>query len=208
MPAKGREVLLAKVQTHRIQTGAQSAPASAVEPAFDVTLRPGEQIIWSARSRGRDFSGEHFVVPGLCMALGAFSLWWIMTGRNGPDSPTFPAGLMLWALAWFGGFGWLCWSLVHAPDNSAAVLTNQRLFFRPAMWPHYIACFGRRSDPYLRPIRMLRLIGRKQRPLLKLHGMFFVRTGPVVLGIDRPLEIAQLIKSTLKLDLPVEDRAT
>jgi hypothetical protein len=59
------------------------------------------------------------------------------------------------------------------------------------------------------PIRKIRITGNRQTGSVQLRSMGD-RDHPAgdsmsLTGIERPLEIAALIKSTLKLDLPIED---
>jgi hypothetical protein len=185
-------------------------PALIEAPAFDpVFLRwfaPGERVIWAGRSRGFDFSTQQWLVLAIYVLVAIVPVGFAISGRGTSIPWLRDLGLAVFAAIWLFGLIHAWWTLVTSPFNAEAVLTDRRLYIRKGMIRRPIRRLGGPADRISLRIRMLRLTGPADAPLLHLRGFMSNYTGSVALRIDQPYERAQLIKSTLNLAIPIKDR--
>jgi len=202
MPAKGREQFVAHMTQEA--TGlppAASAESAALHPKITRVLESGEQIIRTGRGRGLSLTVTECVLLGLfALLFGAGIVRAIETG--------VPFNLA-WAAVMAIIVPLIIWGAAAKSHGSVWALTNRRLLFvcgpNPS-WPMNWAWSLSNRRPYAPRIRELTVTGGKDHGRIALRGMSWGNVPAVTLtGVDRPLELAALIKSTLALDLPVED---
>jgi hypothetical protein len=178
----------------------------AFNPEFMRWFAPGERVIWYGRSKGFNFTSQQFVVLAIYAAIAALPTWvWFF--NTDPDQrlvKDIAFGVI--AIVWLLGLIHAWWKQVTAPFLAEAVLTDRRLYVRKGVFRRKIRRYGGARDKISYRIRLLRLTGRQDRALLKLRGFMANTTGPVMLRVENPEHVAELIKSTLHLEVPIRDR--
>jgi len=171
--------------------------------AFTRRLAVDERVILSGRGRGFDLAFEHFAIPGF---FAAAYLAWANPKGYGPGAADMIAAI-LFALFSFGIIAAVGFSLIAGSNGAWFALTDRRLLYRRSGPLEMAFALTGPSDRYGWRIRTLRVSGTKDWGSIKLHPMLALPSnGPVLLaGVDKPFEVAQLIKNTLNLDLPIED---
>jgi hypothetical protein len=175
--------------------------APAYHPDFTHFFAPGERVVWAGRSRGLDFGPDQLIVLAAFLAVGVFPLMAWLFAHFGPIRLT---ALIAFGLVWTYGLLHALWTLTFSTLNQA-VLTDRNLYIRSGLVRRRIRRFGLKRNKLTHKILMLRLTGPAARPLLRLRGAGSNYTGPISLRIDKPFDVARLIKATLHLPLPIED---
>jgi fumarate reductase subunit D len=167
--------------------------------------RSGETVIWWAYSSGRLWRDRDMVwqVLGLAIATTIIVLLWLTSPPDGKTTIALAAGIVGVTL-----IGTLALTL-FPPRREIYGLTNRRIIVACPM-PGDIWSAQPERDGLGQPIRALEVSGTRERGTIALGNPSFtlwIRQYPSLrlVGIDRPLEVAQQIKSVLKLDLPIED---
>jgi hypothetical protein len=182
--------------------------AQGFNPEFIRWFAPGERVIWHGRSKGFNFTSQQFVILAIYGAIGALPTWvWVF--NTDPDQRLIKdTAFIVIAMIWGVGLVHAWWIQVTAPFLAEAVLTDRRLYVRKGVFRRQIRRYGGARDKISYRIRLLRLTGRYDRALLKLRGFMANATGPVMLRVENPAHVAELIKATLHLEVPIRDLTT
>ncbi len=170
-------------------------------PALREKLRPNETILWWSRGKGSTLDERtSWFVPLVCTASGALLLA-ALPGEIGRWSATLGFAIAIAVVIY---------RLFAAAGLELYALTNDRVLFIPGAPP--VLCFSlHRDGGSAGAISELLVTGKRDKGHLRLQSAFgrhsTFRHRPIRLtGIKRPLEVAALIKATLHLPMPVEDR--
>jgi hypothetical protein len=190
------------------QLPARIEAATAFNPEFMRWFAPGERVIWYGRSRGFNFTSQQFLILAIYAAIGAFPTWVWFFNTDPDERLAKDIAFGVIAAIWLVGLVHAWWTQVTAPFLAEAVLTDRRLYVRKGVFRRQIRRYGGARDKISYRIRLLRLTGRQDRALLKLRGFMANATGPVMLRVENPAQVAELIKDTLHLDVAIRDRTT
>lgn len=189
-----------------LQLPARIEEPPAFDPEFLRWFAPGERAIWWGRSRGLYVSAQQIAILAIYAAIAIPPLWvWLFiheTDQRVAKDVAFAGLACLWTI----GLLHALWKHMTAPCRADAVLTDRRLYLRTGVFRRTIRRLGGPRDKLSRRIHMLRLIGPNKRPLLKLRGFMANETGIVLLRLDNPHTLADLIETTLAPDLELKDR--
>jgi hypothetical protein len=195
----------------------QNAPPGAIPVEQLITglrteMHKNEHVLWQGRGSGRAFNAFN---RGLLLRFGliiigfALVLWWML------DNPNPSNNWLAWILVLIlvGRFALFFWQSSATPKRQVAMLTTRRLLsvdiVRPETnWTIAIGGEGHAEGQYADPHPIV-VTGTKERGHIKLNrSIGKVRAYPpfILFNAARPLELAKLIKSTLKIDQPIEDR--
>lgn len=195
----------------------EPAPAGAIPIEKLITgLRPemqkNEYVLWQGRGSGRAFNAFN---RGLLFRFGliivgfALVLWWML------DNPNPSNNWLAWVLVAILviRFGIFFLQSSATPKRQVAMLTNKRVLsvdiLRPETnWTISPGGEGRAEGQYAAPHPIV-VTGTKERGHITLNRpVGKIRAYPpfILFNAERPVELAQLIKSTLKIDQPIEDR--
>lgn len=195
----------------------EPAPAGAIPVEKLLTgLRPelqkNEHVLWQGRGSGRAFNAFN---RGLLLRFGliiigfALALWWML------DNPNPGNNWLAWVLVAIlvGRFAIFFLQSSATPKRQVAMLTTKRLhsvdILRPETnWTISLRGEGRAEGQHAKPHPIV-VTGTKERGHIKLNRPIGkIRAYPpfILFNAERPLELAQLIKTTLKIDQPIEDR--
>jgi hypothetical protein len=169
---------------------------------------PGERVIWYGRSKGFNFTSQQFVILAIYAAIAAVPLWVWLFIHDPEHQVQKDIGIAVIGTVWVLGLIHAWWKQVTAPFLAEAVLTDRRLYVRKGVFRRKIRRYGGQRDKISYRIRLLRITGKQNRALLKLRGFMANTTGPVMLRVENPVHVAELIKDTLHLTLPIKDRTT
>jgi hypothetical protein len=175
-------------------------------------LQKNEHVLWQGRGSGRAFNalGRGFLIRVGLVAVAAGLLLFLMFDNR---SPTY--NWVVWALValLIGRLALFIWNSSSTPSRQVAMLTTQRLAsidqMRPSTnWQIARGGEGRADGKYFAPHPII-VTGTKTR------GHIRVNTAPqntrayppfVLYNAERPVELAERIKTTLKIDQPIQDR--
>ncbi len=195
----------------------EPAPAGAIPVEKLLTgLRPelqkNEHVLWQGRGSGRAFNAFNrglLLRFGLIVIAFALTLWWMLDNPN-PSNNWLAWVLVLILVARFALF---FLQSSATPKRQVAMLTTKRLhsvdILRPETnWTISLGGEGRAEGQHAGPHPIV-VTGTKERGHIKLNrSIGKVRAYPpfILFNAERPLELAQLIKTTLKIEQPIEDR--
>ncbi len=195
----------------------EPAPAGAIPVEKLLTgLRPelqkNEHVLWQGRGSGRAFNAFNrglLLRFGLIVIAFALALWWMLDNPN-PSNNWLAWVLVLILVARFALF---FLQSSATPKRQVAMLTTKRLhsvdILRPETnWTISLGGEGRAEGQHAGPHPIV-VTGTKERGHIKLNrSIGKVRAYPpfILFNAERPLELAQLIKTTLKIEQPIEDR--
>lgn len=187
-------------------------PVDQLITGLRTEMHKNEYVLWQGRGSGRAFNAFN---RGLLLRFGlivvgfALVLWWML------DNPNPSNNWLAWVLVAIlvGRFALFFWQSSATPKRQAAMLTTQRLhsvdILRPETnWTVVIGGEGRAEGQHAEPHPII-VTGTKERGHVKLNrSIGKVRAYPpfILFNAERPVELAQLIKKTLKIDQPIEDR--
>lgn len=195
----------------------EPAPAGAIPVDQLMTglrseMHKNEHVLWQGRGSGRAFNAFN---RGLLLRFGliivgfALVLWWML------DNPNPGNNWLAWILVLIlvGRFALFFWQSSATPKRQVAMLTTKRVLsvdiVRPETnWTISIGGEGRAEGQHAAPHPIV-VTGTKERGHIKLNNpVGKIRAYPpfILFNAERPLELAQLIKTTLKIDQPIEDR--
>ena len=186
-------------------------PAEKLLPGLRGQLQKNEHVLWQGRGSGRAFSAFNRALLlrfGL-LALGAGLLIYLMLDNRNP-SYNWVAWVLLALLV--GRVGLFVWQSSATPSRQVAMLTTHRLLsidlLRP-MTNWQVDMKGEsRADGKHFPPQPIIVTGTKQRGHIRLNrAPQNTRVYPpfILFNAERPLEVAEKIRKTLKIDQPVED---
>jgi len=175
-------------------------------------LQKGEHVLWQSRGSGRAFNA---LSRGLLLRLGLLAIataavvFLLLDNRN----PAYNwvawtlIGLLVARIALF------IWQSSATPARQVAMLTTQRVvstdLMRPlTSWQIDRGGEGRADGRHTAPHPIV-VTGSKQRGHVRLNraAQNWRAYPPFILfNVENPLEVAQLIKKTLDIEQPIEDR--
>lgn len=175
-------------------------------------LQKDEHVLWQGRGSGRAFTVFNRALllrfALLAIAVGVVVVW-MMSGPNQANS--WVAWALIAILA--ARVGLFVWQSSNTPSRQVAMLTTKRVVsvdeLRPeTSWAIHHGGEGRAEGEHLDPHPII-VTGTKARGHIRLnHATRKIRAYPpfILFSAERPLELAEKIKRTLKIDQPIEDR--
>lgn len=200
------------------QTEPATPPPSGAIPVENLynglrgQLQKDEHVFWQGKGSGRalDAFNPALILRFALLAVGVALLVYLML-----DNRSTTYNWVAWALAAVlaGRLAWFVWRSSATPSRQVAMLTTQRVVsidqLRPITnWVVAIGGEGRADGKHSPPHRII-VTGTKQRGHIRLNrAPQNTRAYPpfILFNAERPLEVAELIKRTLKIDQPIEDR--
>lgn len=214
MPAKGLE----KTVTETTAPAYESAPPPGAIPVeklltgLRAELLKDEYVLWQGRGSGRAFGALNRALLlrlGLLIVGAALLAVLMLDNRN----PSFN-----W-LAWLLGavlaarIALYFWISSAAPSRQVAMLTTQRLLSLDEMRPEssWVVVRGgeSRAEAHHLPPHPIIVTGTKQRGHIRLNrstGRVRAYSPFILFNAENPVQLAERIKKTLKIDQPIEDR--
>lgn len=195
------------------QTADQSHRASApeaVHPALRAALEPGERVIRTGQGKGASLSDVEGAVLGIVLIGGGYSLYDSATGADANMTPIMATLVFVIVVAFLCFVGW---TRAVISDGAHYALTDRRVLFlgrlplpAPGWWNNPVRSLSGQKLQRDFLIRKLVIHGRKTRGRITLRGPTSDHCPAIILtGVAHPRELAELIKSTLNLSLPIED---
>lgn len=175
-------------------------------------LQKDEHVLWQGKGSGRalDAFNPALILRFALLAVGVALLVYLML-----DNRSTTYNWVAWALAAVlaGRLAWFVWRSSATPSRQVAMLTTQRVvsidLLRPITnWMVTVGGEGRADGKHSPPHSII-VTGTKQRGHIRLNrAPQNTRAYPpfILFNAERPLEVAELIKRTLKIDQPIEDR--
>ena len=175
-------------------------------------LQKDEHVLWQGKGSGRalDAFNPALILRFALLAVGVALLVSLML-----DNRSTTYNWVAWALAAVlaGRLAWFVWRSSATPSRQVAMLTTQRVvsidLLRPITnWMVAVGGEGRADGKHSPPHPII-VTGTKQRGHIRLNrAPQNTRAYPpfILFNAERPLEVAELIKRTLKIDQPIEDR--
>ena len=187
-------------------------PAEKLYPGLRGQLQKGEHVLWQGRGSGRAFSAFNRALLlrlGL-LAIGAGLLIYLMLDNR---NPTYNGAVWILLALLFGRVGWFIWQSSGTPARQVAMLTTTRLVSIDLLRPMTNWQVDRggesRADGKHFPPHALVVTGSKARGHIRLNrAPQNTRAYPpfILFNAERPLEVAELIRKTLRIEPPIEDR--
>ncbi|MEZ5936857.1 MAG: hypothetical protein R3C52_01400 [Hyphomonadaceae bacterium] len=199
------------------------SPEVALPRAIAEGIWPNETVVWAHRGRGLRFTG-HIVAQSALLfmlypAIVALYLLGTAASRTSWADVTFGAMVVLplWA--------WQVFRLLRnmaGPAFETYALTNKRVIHHTGFPFPDTQSLDRTPDPDNERLHIscLKAQGQRSRGSVRLRDSYLVhwsrrwppwrydrntRRDFTLEGVDRPLELTQLIKTTLNLPYPIED---
>ena len=204
-------------------TGATAIPVSPADQmriradlpdAIREALLPHEHVVWTQRGQGCRWPLVYWALPSLQIAFAGFAAYMFCL------NPNMTASGQLFMLV-FLAIAIAITLLLHAriifgPASETYVLTNLRVIHCNAFLVPVVRSLTQASVAGHAEFLMTRIAawGRRDRGWLMLRTdgqrsgrLRFTLHPPVtsLVGVVRPLELAALVKATLKLDFEIED---
>ncbi len=187
-------------------------PVDKLLPGLRGQLQKDEHVLWQGRGSGRAFNAFNrnmLIRFGLLIVAVSAAIFLMLDNRN-PEYNWVAWVLLVFLLA---RLGWFVWQTSATPSRQVAMLTTQRLvsvdLLRP-MTNWAIARGGEgRADGKHAPPRPIIVTGAKMQGHIRLNtAPQNTRAYPpfVLFNVERPVEVAEKIKKTLRIDQPIEDR--
>ena len=175
-------------------------------------LQKDEHVLWQGKGSGRalDAFNPALIVRLSLLAVGVALLIYLML-----DNRSSTYNWVAWALGAVlaGRLAWFVWRSSATPSRQVAMLTTRRLISIDQLRPitNWMVTLGGegRADGKHAPPHPIIVTGTKQRGHIRLNrAPQNTRAYPpyILFNAERPLEIAALIKQTLNIDQPIEDR--
>lgn len=175
-------------------------------------LQKDEHVLWQGKGSGRalDAFNPALIVRLSLLAVGVALLIYLML-----DNRSSTYNWVAWALGAVlaGRLAWFVWRSSATPSRQVAMLTTRRLISIDQLRPitNWMVTLGGegRADGKHSPPHPIIVTGTKQRGHIRLNrAPQNTRAYPpyILFNAERPLEIAALIKQTLNIDQPIEDR--
>jgi hypothetical protein len=175
-------------------------------------LLKDEHVLWQGKGSGRAFNAFNpaLILRFALLAVGVALLVYLML-----DNRSSTYNWVAWALAGvlFARVAWFVWRSSATPSRQVAMLTTQRVVsvdqLRPITnWTISTGGEGR-SDGKHAPPHPIIVTGTKERGHIRLNrAPQNTRAYPpfILFNAERPLELADKIKRTLKIEQPIEDK--
>jgi len=175
-------------------------------------LLKDEHVLWQGRGSGRAFNAfsRSLLIRFGLLGVGAALLIFLMLDNRNP-SYNWVAGLLILLL--LVRVGMFVMQTSATPSRQVAMLTTQRVvsidLLRPITnWMVAVGGEGRADGKHSPPHPII-VTGTKERGHIRLNrAPQNTRAYPpfILFNAERPLEVAELIKRTLKIEQPIEDR--
>jgi hypothetical protein len=175
-------------------------------------LQKDEHVLWQGKGSGRAFNAFN---PALILRLGLLAVGAGLLVFLMLDNRSTTYNWVAWALLGLllARVAWFVWRSSATPSRQVAMLTTQRVvsidLLRPITnWMVAIGGEGRADGKHSPPHPII-VTGTKQRGHIRLNrAPQNTRAYPpfILFNAERPLEVAELIKRTLKIDQPIEDK--
>jgi hypothetical protein len=175
-------------------------------------LQKDEHVLWQGKGSGRAFNAFN---PALILRLGLLAVGAGLLVFLMLDNRSTTYNWVAWALLGLllARVAWFVWRSSATPSRQVAMLTTQRVvsidLLRPITnWMVAIGGEGRADGKHSPPHPII-VTGTKQRGHIRLNrAPQNTRAYPpfILFNAERPLEVAELIKRTLKIEQPIEDR--
>ena len=169
-------------------------------------------MLWQGKGSGRAFNAFN---PALILRLGLLAVGAGLLVFLMLDNRSTTYNWVAWALLGLllARVAWFVWRSSATPSRQVAMLTTQRVvsidLLRPITnWMVAIGGEGRADGKHSPPHPII-VTGTKQRGHIRLNrAPQNTRAYPpfILFNAERPLEVAELIKRTLKIEQPIEDR--
>ena len=193
------------------------APDGAIPPESLLNglrgqLLKDEHVLWQGKGSGRALDAFN---PALALRFGllaigaALLVFLLLDNRN----PSYNGVAWVLVILLVARVSWFVWRSSATPARQVAMVTTQRVVsvdqMRPITnWTVGVGGEGR-SDGKHSPPHPIIVTGTKQRGHIRLNrAPQNTRAYPpfILFNAERPLELADLIKRTLKIDQPIEDK--
>jgi hypothetical protein len=187
-------------------------PVDQLITGLRAEMYKNEHVLWQGRGSGRAFnafSRDLLLRFGLIIIVFGLVLWWML------DNPNPGNNWLAWILVAIlvGRFAIFFWQSSATPKRQVAMLTNLRLLsvdiVRPETnWTVWPGGEGRAEGQHVPPHPII-VTGTKERGHIKFNrpaGKIRAYPPFILFNAERPLELAEKIKRTLKIDQPIEDR--
>ena len=175
-------------------------------------LQKDEHVLWQGKGSGRAFNAFN---PALILRLGLLAVGAGLLVFLMLDNRSTTYNWVAWALLGLllARVAWFVWRSSATPSRQVAMLTTQRVvsidLLRPITnWMVAVGGEGRADGKHSPPHPNI-VTGTKQRGHIRLNrAPQNTRAYPpfILFNAERPLEVAELIKRTLKIEQPIEDR--
>ncbi len=214
MPAKGQEKKLTPTPTPIPDT---PPPPGAIPPENLLAglrghLQKGEHVLWQTRGSGRALnmlSRALLIRLGLLAVAAGLIIFLLLDNRN--PAYNWVAWVLIALLV--GRVGLFIWQSSATPSRQVAMLTTQRVvstdLLRPnTSWQISQRGEGRADGKHAAPQPIV-ITGTKQRGHIRLNqAPQNKRAYPpyILFNVENPLQVAERIRKTLNITLPVEDR--
>lgn len=175
-------------------------------------LQKDEHVLWQGKGSGRAFNAFN---PALILRLGLLAVGAGLLVFLMLDNRSTTYNWVAWALLGLllARVAWFVWRSSATPSRQAAMLTTQRVvsidLLRPITnWMVAVGGEGRADGKHSPPHPII-VTGTKERGHIRLNrAPQNTRAYPpfILFNAERPLEVAELIKRTLKIEQPIEDR--
>lgn len=187
-------------------------PVEKLYPGLRGHLQKDEHVLWQGKGSGRAFGALNralLIRLGL-LAIGAVLLIILMLQGERPAFNWVAwilGGLLLARVLWF------FWRTSATPSRQAAMLTTRRVVSvdmqRPlATWIITRGGEGRADGQMIEPHPIV-ITGTKERGHIRLNrGSQKMHAYPpfIIFNAEKPLEVAEKIRKTLQITMPIEDR--
>jgi len=191
---------------------AGAIPVEKLYPGLRGHLQKGEHVLWQGRGSGRALGAlNRALILRLALLAAGVGLLIILMLQG--DRPAFNwiawvlGGLLTARVAWF------FWRSSSTPSRQAAMLTTRRVvsvdMYRPlATWVITKGGEGRADGQMIEPHPIV-VTGSKARGHIRLNRSpqkMHAYPPFILFNADRPLELAEKIRTTLDIPTPVEDK--
>ena len=175
-------------------------------------LQKDEHVLWQGKGSGRAFNAFN---PALILRLGLLAVGAGLLVFLMLDNRSTTYNWVAWALLGLllARVAWFVWRSSATPSRQVAMLTTQRVVSIDLLRPitHWMVAVGGdgRADGKHSPPHPIIVTGTKERGHIRLNrAPQNTRAYPpfILFNAERPLEVAELIKRTLKIEQPIEDR--
>ena len=175
-------------------------------------LLKNEHVLWQGKGSGRAFNAFN---PALLMRFGVLAVGVALMVYLMLDPRSTTYNWVAWALAFllFARVAWFVWRSSATPSRQVAMLTTQRVVSIDQMRPitNWVVNTGGegRADGKHSPPHPIVVTGTKARGHVHLNrAPQNTRAYPpfILFNVERPLELAERIRKTLKIDQPIEDK--
>ena len=186
-------------------------PAEKLLQGLRGQLQKDEHVLWQGRGSGRalDAFNRNLLIRFGLLGVGAALLLYLMLDNRNPEYNWVALVLLALIAVRLAMF---VLQTSATPSRQAAMLTTQRVVSVDLMRPmaNWVITHGGegRADGKHTPPHAIIVTGTKARGHIRLnHAPQNKRAYPpyILFNVERPVEVAEKIKKTLKIDQPIED---